>query len=71
MAQGDQIDEVIRVEMADGDQIEGGRVEGRREPREAALAEVEDERRPARPDEVGRAGRADPVGVGRPCAKDQ
>src|SRR6188472_83108 len=45
MAQGDEIDEVIGMEMADDDRVERGRIERVRKSGERSLTEVEEHAR--------------------------
>ncbi len=70
VTQRDEVDEVVRVEVADDDRVERARVDVTGQPREGALAEVEDEARAVEAEQVGGAGRAGPVRVGRARTDD-
>ncbi len=52
MTQRHEIDEVIRMEVADQDRVDRARLDRRREPGEGPLTEVEDDGRRARTDQV-------------------
>ena len=66
MAQRDEVDEVVRVEMADDDRIERGRIERVREAGERTLAEVEEHARIIVAEQVRSAGGTGSIGVRRP-----
>ena len=70
MPQRDEVDEMVGMEMADDDGVEQARVEQPGEPRERALAEIEQETRFPGAEQVGRPGRAEPVRVGGTCPDD-
>ena len=71
MAEGDQVDEVVGMEVADDDGVEISRIELARESRKRSLAEVEQDRRRAAPDQVCGPGRAESIRVGRSRARDE
>ena len=50
MAERDKIDEMVRVEVADDDRIERGRIECVRQPGEGSLAEIEKDARVTEPE---------------------
>ena len=63
MAQGDEIDEVIGMEMADDDRVERGRIERVREPGERSLTEVEEHARITVAEQVRGTGGTGSIGV--------
>ena len=67
----DQVDEVVRVQVADDDRIEVRRVQHPGEPGERALAQVEQEGALAVRQEIGRAGRPGAVRVRGSGADDR
>ncbi len=67
----DQVDEVVRVQVADDHGIEVRGVQQPREPAERALAQVEQEGAVAAGQEVGRAGRPGAVRVRGSGADDR
>ncbi len=62
--QRDEIDEVVRMEMADEDCREVARLELSHEARERALAQIEQDRGRAGADQVGGASRSGSIRVG-------
>jgi hypothetical protein len=68
VAECHQVDEMVRMQVADDDRIERFRRQEARQPRKRPLAEVQQEIRPVRPKEVRGPGRAKPIGVCRPRA---
>jgi hypothetical protein len=52
VAERDQVDEVVGMEMADDDRIQVARLRRRHEARERALAELEEDSRAGRTDKV-------------------
>ena len=60
VAERDEIDEVIGMEVADDDRPEGARLERSGQVRERPLAEIEHDRVVAGPDEIGGADGARP-----------
>ena len=65
VAEGHKVDEVVRMEVADHDGGHVGRIHQPSEPRERALAEVEEQRGTTLPQQVGRPRCAWSVRVGR------
>ena len=63
VAERHEIDEVVRVEMADDHRVEGRRIEGGRQSRERSLTEIEEHARVAESHEVRSTGRAGSIGV--------
>jgi hypothetical protein len=65
-----EVDEVIGVQVADEDGIDGARFERGRQPGKRPLAEVEDDRRGAGTYQVRGARRSDLIGVRRSSPED-
>jgi hypothetical protein len=63
VAQGDEVDEVIRMQMTDDDRIESPRVEDAGEPGERPLAEIEHQARTIVAQEVRGADGPGSVGI--------
>ena len=64
MAQRHEVDEMVGMEVADQDGVEGTRIQQAGQPRQRPLAEIEQDRSPVVPDEVGGTSRAWSVGEG-------
>jgi hypothetical protein len=71
VAERDEVDEVIRMEVADRDEVNRARLQRGGELGKAALADVEQERSPTVTNEVRRARGSGPIRVGRTGAKDE
>ncbi len=70
VAEGDKVDEVVGVEVADDDGLELGRIDQPGQPREGALPEVEHEIRPCVTQQVRGPRGAWPIRVRRSGADD-
>ena len=70
MTQRHEVDEVVRMKVADHDRVQPARFDDGGEAGERALTEVEKDRHAVPTDEVGRSGRAEPIGVGRAGPED-
>ena len=65
MAQRHEVDEVIGVEVADDDRIDGRRIDQPGQPRERALAEVEQKARAIGSQKIGGASGPRSIGIRR------
>ena len=65
-----EVDEVIRMQVADDNGVERARLDRSREPRKRALAQIEQEVGRGGPDEICGARRAWAIGVGGSGAED-
>jgi hypothetical protein len=70
MAERDEIDEMVRMEVADEHRLEPLRWDPCRKPGEGTVTQVEGDRMVAGPDQVAGAGGPSGVGIGRPGADD-
>ena len=71
MPEGNQVDEVVGMEVADQDRVERAGFDSTDETRERALTQVEKDRGRAAPDEIGRPGRVGPIRPRGACAQDR
>jgi hypothetical protein len=71
VAERDQVDEVVGVQVADDDRLERAGLQAPGDPGEAALSEVEADRRPIVLDHVRARRRAGSIGVGGAGAGDE
>jgi hypothetical protein len=67
----DEVDEVVRVEVADRDEVDRARLQRGSKLGKAALADVQQERSPTVTNEVRRARGPGPIRVGRTGAQDE
>ena len=71
VAEGHEVDEVVRVQVADDDGLEGARIDAPGDPGEASLAQVQADPAPVVLDHVGARRRAGAVRVGGAGSDDE